>query len=383
MAGRKSSRAICVAALFVGASILGWGTPAADPAEYDPDRPVVDLAICLDTSNSMERLLDAARLELWNIVNELALAEPTPRLRVALLTYGNAAHSRHDGWVKVESPLTEDLDSVYQRLFELTARGREEYVGRVLEAAVKGLDWDESYDALKLIFVAGNEKADQDPQVNFEHVTLEAKENDLIVNAIYCGNAGHNDADSWKKVAELAGSEFAAIDHRSLGATVATPFDTELAELSAAINATYVPLGDRGQQGQQNQVQQDRNAESLGPATVASRAQAKSSPLYSTDWDLLDQLQKGKTTLAELDESELPEPMRQLTPDEREIYVEELTLRREQLGQQIAELSRKRRAYVSDHSKAKGGDDSSSFGAVFRRTLVEKGKEKGLNFPDR
>jgi hypothetical protein len=214
-------------------------------------------------------------------------------------------------------------------------------------------------------------------------VTLDAKQRDVTVNVIYCGIPGHEIAESWKEIAELAGSEFAAIDHRSLGSTVATPYDKELAELSASINSTYVPLGEEGREAQQNQVQQDRNAATLGPATVASRAQAKTSPLYSANRDLLDQLETGKTTLTELDDSDLPETMQGMTFDELEVYVEDLKLRREQLRRQIADLNRKRRSYVSEQLQAKGGDDSSAFGAVVQRTLVEKGKEKGLDFPDR
>jgi hypothetical protein len=38
----------------------------------------VDLCICLDTSNSMDGLIDSAKAKLWAIVNELATARPRP-----------------------------------------------------------------------------------------------------------------------------------------------------------------------------------------------------------------------------------------------------------------------------------------------------------------
>ena len=41
----------------------------------------VDVVLCLDTSGSMENLLDSARARLWDVVNELARLTPTPRLR--------------------------------------------------------------------------------------------------------------------------------------------------------------------------------------------------------------------------------------------------------------------------------------------------------------
>ena len=69
--------------------------PTVQPAETR----AVDLAICLDTSGSMQGLIDSARQGIWAIVNDLALAQPTPKLRVALLTYGNNGHSPESGWV--------------------------------------------------------------------------------------------------------------------------------------------------------------------------------------------------------------------------------------------------------------------------------------------
>ena len=59
----------------------------------------------LDTSGSMEYLIDAERLNLWAIVHDLTLLEPTPTLRVALLTFCNFKDHRDAGWVRVETDL--------------------------------------------------------------------------------------------------------------------------------------------------------------------------------------------------------------------------------------------------------------------------------------
>jgi len=44
----------------------------------------VDVVLALDTSNSMDGLIDSAKRKLWAIVNDLAKIEPAPTLRVAL-----------------------------------------------------------------------------------------------------------------------------------------------------------------------------------------------------------------------------------------------------------------------------------------------------------
>ncbi len=167
---------IAVAGLAIG----GFAESATKVGGQEPPSPsathaavgehVIELVICLDTSGSMDGLLNSARQKLWTIVNDLAKAEPTPRLRVALLSYGNDGHKSENGWVKVDTPFTEDLDTVSQKLFALTTGGGTELVGRVVQTSLQELDWHSSAGALRMIFVAGNESADQDEQVAVDKI---------------------------------------------------------------------------------------------------------------------------------------------------------------------------------------------------------------------
>ena len=105
-----------------------------DPGDYEvvlwePERVT---ALVWDTSGSMDGLINTARQTIWGVVNDLALAKPSPRLRLALISYGNNGHDPKAGWVKVESPLTDDLDRISQLLFSLTTNGGEEYVARAI-----------------------------------------------------------------------------------------------------------------------------------------------------------------------------------------------------------------------------------------------------------
>ena len=123
--------------LLLGALLAPAGADEAAAKKAAPR--TIDLAICLDTSNSMDGLIDAARRKIWAIVNDLALAKPTPRLRVAVLAYGNDNYDKGAGWVQVQATFTEDLDHVSKTLFGLTTRGGTEYVGRVLQSALSCL----------------------------------------------------------------------------------------------------------------------------------------------------------------------------------------------------------------------------------------------------
>ena len=72
-----------------------------------------------------------------------------------------------------------------------------------------------------------------------------------------------------------------------------------------------------------------------------------------------------------------------MTVEEREIHVEELRLRREEIRQKIAELSAERRRYVAEQIEAKGLEASRAFDTAVRRALREKLAEKGFEVPER
>src|SRR3954471_11370743 len=72
------------------------------------------LALLLDTSNSMDGLIEQAKSQLWKVVNELAAAKCTdgsrPSIKIALYEYGNDNLSPDEGYVRQVNGLTDDLD---------------------------------------------------------------------------------------------------------------------------------------------------------------------------------------------------------------------------------------------------------------------------------
>lgn len=341
----------------------------------------IDLAICLDTSGSMSGLINSARGKLWRIVSELASAKPSPHLRVALLTYGTPSYGRASGWVRVNLDLTDDLDRVYQELFALGTSGGREYVARVTRRAVDSLSWDRATDTYRVIFVAGNESADQDPEYANEDVCRSAITRDIVVNAIYCGRPGHSAADGYRRVALLAEGRYASIDQNRGTVTVSTPYDDDLVRLGAELNTTYVAYGRRGQQAAENQREQDSNAARMGSAVAAQRARAKASSVYRNDkWDLVDASKKKDFKLEEVDEEQLPEKMQKMSPEERKAHIEEMTERRRKLQEKIAELSAKRRAHVESEMEKKSLSEDKSFDRAVRAAVREQAEAKGYAF---
>jgi len=294
---------------------------ATDGDTAEEERPV-DLVICLDTSNSMDRLIATAKQALWEIVVELGRAKPRPYLRVGLCAYGTPAYGADNGYVRLVAPLTDDLDCIYTKLTELRTRGGDEYVARVVRAATLQQPWSKEPGALKIVIVAGNEEATQDPQFKSLAAAKQAAQAGIFVNTIFCGRSFDWVTKGWRAVAEAGNGQFATIDQRR-GKIISTPFDQKLAELGAALNRTCVAYGALAQEGRSRQEAVDKASLAASPAVLASRSAAKASGQYrNARWDLLDAREQKGFDLARVPESDLPAEMQRMTPAERQAHLE-------------------------------------------------------------
>jgi len=337
------------------AAVLQFTAPEAQAVAA---RRPVDLVICLDTSGSMTALIDSARAKLWDIVNELSSATPTPQLRVGLLTYGTPDNSTAaSGWIVRHTDLTSDLDTVYAKMMAMRTAGGDEYVGWVLSDAVSDMNWSRDPDALRIIFVAGNESADQARErYDFRHVCETARSRGIFINAIYAGDHGQGVSEHWHEVAIHGGGNFSSIDMEHGTLQIEAPQDKLLMELNVKLNATYVPYGAQGAAGAANQVAQDRNSLSMGRQSCASRAAAKSSKLYTNAfWDLVDALRDGTVELDKIKDAELPECMRPMSPAERTAYVEGMRQSRAAIQEEIQEVNAARQRYLAAERARQSG----------------------------
>jgi hypothetical protein len=128
------------------------------------DYKLVQLALLLDTSNSMDGLINQAKSQLWRIVNEMSRMHKRGehiRLQVALYEYGNNSLSPASGYIRQVTSFTEDLDILSEALFSLDTNGGSEYCGHVIGSSLNRLRWNASREGLKMIYIAGNEPFNQ------------------------------------------------------------------------------------------------------------------------------------------------------------------------------------------------------------------------------
>jgi hypothetical protein len=342
----KTKRLLVAAALVVTAVTTAFRETRAAGTEAAPK---IQVALLLDTSNSMDGLIAQAKTQLWTVVNEFSKAKKrarTPRLEVALFEYGNNRLSPEVGYVRQVLPFTEDLDKVSENLFSLTTFGGEEYCGKVIFDALARLDWNPSRDVYKVIFIAGNEPFSQGP-VDYHESCRSAVSRGIFVNTIFCGADAEGRATGWRDGALISEGRYVSINQQLKVDDPPAPQDREIVTLNNDLNKTYIPYGHAGAESQQRQVAQDKNAAAESTSVIVSRSVTKCNSFYCpSDWDLIDAVKTGKLKLDDLKTDELPAELRPLSPTERKAKIEEASRRRDEIRARVNKLSAEREKFL-------------------------------------
>jgi hypothetical protein len=337
----------------------------------------IQVALLLDTSGSMDGLIDQARSQLWRIVNELAAARKAgapAKIEIALYEYGKTTVPAADGFVRRILPFTTDLDRVSEELFALSTNGGDEYCGSAIEAATTQLEWSSSPDDLRLVFIAGNEPFTQGP-VDFRKAIGAAREKGITVNVIHCGG----DDPTWREGAKVALGEYMMIDHNARVFAVAAPQDDEIQRLGAELNRTYLGYGVRAREAIARQEAQDRNAVAAAQGASTQRMLAKASTSYSNaTWDLVDGVRDGVVDLA--DTAKLPEEMRAMTLEQRKARVAAAAQERAALQERIRKLNVDREAFVAAEMARAGQDSGSTLDKAMVAAVRKQAETRGYSF---
>ena len=351
--------------LFALAAEPAASTPEAPkPSPAAAEKPVIQLALLLDNSGSMQGLIDQARSQLWTVVNHLARTKKggqTPRLEVALYSYGDVPRQL--------LAFTDDLDAVSEKLFAIGISGGDEYCGQVIQMALSEQKWSSDPSVYKTIFIAGNEPFTQGP-VDYHSPCADAASRGIVVNTIHCGGEAEGDAGKWADGARIGGGKYLCINSNKAIVAITAPQDAEIAALSTKLNDTYVPFGVNGAGYLERQAKQDAAAAAQAGAPM-QRAQSKASSLYrNANWDLVDAAVNDKTVkLEDVKEADLPENMRGMTPEQRKAHVEAQAKARTDIQEKIKSLGTEREKFIAEkrrESTAAGENtlDSAILGAV-------------------
>lgn len=345
-----------------------------------PAEQYVKIALLLDTSNSMDGLINQAKAQLWDIVNKFSYVkcgnEKRPQLKIALYQYGNDNLSSSEGYIQQVLNFSSDLDEISEKLFSLTTNGGEEYCGEVIQTSLNQLEWDKNPDNLKMIFIAGNEPFSQG-KLNYKDAVTNAKEKDIVVNTIFCGSYNQGVSTDWKNGASLTGGEYIAINHNKQIVHIDTPYDDAIIKLNSKLNKTYVSYGKLGASKKQKQAVQDTNAMELEEAVVVKRAVSKSSRLYkNATWDLVDAADDTDFEISKIKKEDLPKELKNKSNTEIKTYINEKKVERKKIQKEITALNKKRETYITKNKKedAKGELENAMLNAIQKQAAKKNYK---------
>lgn len=368
---------LTISLLLTTLSLMSFNSNPTKKVSKIEENTKIQVAILLDTSGSMDGLIEQAKSRLWNIVNTLTTLKysgKTPTIEIALYEYGNDGIAAEKNYIRQVAPLTTDLDLISEKLFSLRTNGGSEYCGAVIGDATKELKWDDGKNNMKLVYICGNEGFNQGP-INYKEAISVALKKGIYINTIFCGNQNEGVQLLWKDGADVAQGKYFNIDSNQTIQYISTPYDVRINELNIKINATYIGYGAQGEAKKMNQAVQDKNAESISVANFTERAVSKSKAVYTnTNWDLVDRVKEDKDAISKIKAEELPAELKGKSATEIKKIVEEKTKERETIQKEIAELAKKRQDFIDAEAKKQNTKDD--LGNAISNSIIELAKTK-------
>jgi uncharacterized protein YegL len=343
----------------------------------------IEVVFVLDTTGSMGGLIAAAKEKIWSIASTMASAEPAPKIQMGLVAY----RDRGDQYVTQVIDLSSDLDSMYAQLMEFRADGGgdgPESVNQALYEAVNSISWSQDPDSYQVVFLVGDAPPHMDytDDVKYPATLAVARDRGIIINTIRCGDDPMT-AHNWQQIAQLSGGSHFDVAQAGDAVAIATPFDTELAELSRELDATRLFYGDaKAQAKSKEKVEATDKLHALASVTTKARraafnVSASGDGNFLAGQELVDDVASGRVDLRDVDEAHLPAALKDLSVDERQAAIDAEAGKRNELAEEIRVLARKRDVFLEEEVAGLGGAEASLDKQLYE-AIREQGEGKGL-----
>jgi len=349
-------------------------------------RPVVDVVFVLDTTGSMSGLIDTAKEKIWSIASTMASAQPTPDIRIGLVGY----RDKGDQYVTKIVDLNGDLDSVYASLMEFQAGGggdTPESVNKALYDAVHTMSWSKADQAYQTIFLVGDAPPHMDyNEVQYPATIAAANERGIVINTIQSG-AIPSTVLPWTTIASLGNGNFFSVDQAGGAVAYESPFDKEIADLSAKLDDTRLFYGSEEEQERMKDkvaaVEKFSQAASVGAMArrgVFNSGVAGRENLIG-EKELVDAVASGDVELDDIEETNLPAALIAMAPEERSAAVSDLAGERADIRQRIQALAVDRDEFIAKKVEEAGGMEDSLDQQLYEAVKEQAGKA-GFEYKD-
>ncbi|MEZ4773871.1 MAG: hypothetical protein R3D00_11870 [Bacteroidia bacterium] len=334
----------------------------------------VQIALILDTSWSMETVLEYTKGTFWIFVDEILRQNDqyyTPELEFALYEYGNPTLKRKTQFIRQVVPFTSDLDKISEELYYLSVnhsiRGKS-FSGAALLRATDELNWSEKPGDQKMMIIAGNENFRKGP-VDYQRAIALARRKGIIVNTVFAGDYRKGIQLWWQDAAFLGNGMY-----RNVETSIPlekyyypTVFDAQICYFNTQLNYTYLPYGSQGNYSWNRCLEQDKFALRFGEAYESIRALAKCRPGYRVPgWDLIDAIDTRQIKLEEIAEADLPEVLKNISREEQLAYLERMRKSRDEIKLRILGLQVQKEAEIRKQGRGIYGITEIPFQAVVK-----------------
>jgi Mg-chelatase subunit ChlD len=345
----------------------------------------IEVVFVLDTTGSMDGLIQAAKDKIWSIASSMASAQRAPEIKMGLVAY----RDRGDDYVTRVIDLSDDLDSVYATLIDFEAEGGgdgPESVNEALYDAIHDISWSQDPNSYQVVFLVGDAPPHMDyaDEVKYPQTLALAARRGIVVNTIRCGEDPATE-QQWQQIAALTQGAYFSVEQAGSAIAMTTPFDEELAGLSASLDDTRLYYGsDQERDAKQLKIiATDKLHAEASMAAKARRAVFNASPSGAVnqfgDGDLVADVAVGRVDLHKLDTGLLPETLQAMAPAARSEMVLEHVRRRDELQRQIGELSKQRENFLASEVEASGKKEQSLDYRLFD-TVRGQAEKKGLEY---
>jgi len=380
--------ALTVAAVVYYPQIHANGIKVPPPIDnhITSQRPVVDVVFVLDTTGSMSGLIETAKEKIWSIASTMASAQPTPDIRIGLVGYRDIG----DQYVTRIVDLSDDLDSVYASLMDFQAGGggdTPESVNKALYDAVHHMSWSKADQAYQTIFLIGDAPPHMDyNEVQYPVTIAAASERGIVINTIQSGNMPTT-VVPWTTIASLGNGNFFQVDQAGSAVAYASPYDKDIAELSAKLDDTRLYYGTEEEQARMKdkvaateKVTAMASVGALARRGVFNSAEAGRENLLG-EKELVDAISSGDVELEGIAKENLPAALKPMAPAEQAAYVSRLAGERADIQQKIQALAEDRDEFIAKKVEEAGGMEDSLDSKLYEAVREQAGKS-GFEYKD-
>lgn len=364
-------------------------------------KPKVEIGVLLDTSGSMQGLINQVRDGLWSTINSFGTIKKNGEvadLKLALYEFGSGVVDEEARFIQQLAPLTTDHTLIAEKLFQTKAQGSEEFYGEVIDRAVNDLNFSGDDEDFKSLIVAGNETIYQG-NIDALDAAQDSANKGVIVNPIFAGEKHQlqqchfcTDPRRSETVLNPLYKEFLSLAHAGLGEAlnidhnravqyIESPYDERIVELTKLMNTTYIPFGVNGQSEYDRMIDLDRQVSGAGnggylnwgnyrPGRYGRETTAK--------WDLVTAMMNENFDINTVDMRTLPKHLQRITRQELVEEVNRLTRLRKLYEDESKTLREKREEYVRVQKEEQGQQDALDFEKAIKEILLKQLKEKGF-----